>query len=47
MLDVLIIIWKIFVGIVLALVSIFLLVTLFIKFMEFIRGDEGDDYRRK
>ena len=47
MLDVLVIIWKIFAGVVLALATIFVVVTLIIKFFEFIKGDEGDDYRRK
>lgn len=46
MLDILIVIWKIFVGVVLALVTIFLLVTLFVKFFEFVKGNEGDDYKR-
>ena len=46
MLDILIVIWKIFLGVVLALVTIFLLVTLFVKFFDFVKGNEGDDYRR-
>lgn len=46
MLDILIVIWKIFVGVVLALVTIFLLVTLFVKFFDFVKGNEGDDYKR-
>ena len=47
MIDVLLTIWKIFVGVVLTFVSIFLFGTLIIKFCEFVKGDEGDDYRRK
>ncbi|MBO7614827.1 MAG: hypothetical protein J6T15_03930 [Bacilli bacterium] len=47
MTDILLIIWKVFVGVVLALVTIYLIITLIIKFIEFVKGDEGDDYRRK
>lgn len=44
--EILLTIWKIFVGIVLAVVSITIILTLIIKFFEFIKGNEGDDYKR-
>ena len=44
--EILLTIWKIFVGVVLAVVSIAIILTLIIKFFEFIKGDEGDDYKR-
>lgn len=46
MTDVLLIIWKIFLGVVIALATIFLLTTAIIKFIEFWKDNEGDDYRR-
>lgn len=44
--EILLTIWKIFVGVVLAVVSIAIILTLIIKFFEFIKGKEGDDYKR-
>lgn len=46
MLDILLIIWEIFVGVVLALVTIFIIGMLILKFCEFIKGKDGDDYKR-
>ena len=46
MLDILIIVWKIFATVVLIIVTITLLGTAIIKFFEFWKGKEGDDYKR-
>lgn len=46
MLDILLIIWKIFLGVVLALVTIFIIGLICIKFCEYVKGKEGDDYKR-
>ena len=46
MIDVLITVWQIFVGIVLSVVAILIFGFLIIKFFEFIKGKEGDDYKR-
>ena len=46
MTDILLIIWKIFAGVVLVSAIIFIVVTIIIKFFEFWKGNEGDDYKR-
>lgn len=46
MLDILLLIWKIFAIIVIVLAIIFLLGWVFVKFIEFWKDNEGDDYRR-
>ena len=46
MLDILVIVWKIFATVVLILATIALLGTAVIKFIEFWVEKEGDDYKR-
>lgn len=46
MLDILVIVWKIFATVVLIVATISLLGTAIIKFFEFWKGNEGDDYKR-
>lgn len=46
LLDILLVLWKIFLGIVIVLAIIFLVWTVIIKFIEFWVDKEGDDYRR-
>lgn len=46
MLDILIIVWKIFATVVLIITTITLLGTAIIKFFEFWKGKEGEDYKR-
>ncbi len=47
LLDILMILWKIFLGIIIVLAIIFLGWTVIIKFIEFWVDKEGDDYKRK
>lgn len=46
LLDILMVLWKIFLGIVIILAIIFLGWTIIIKFIEFWVDKEGDDYKK-